>query len=249
VSGPLHTAVHVKRDDADDFPAGDERVCYVVTADGLFIGRDADLGPGARFRSLVPAPAPPAELARQAPRLSLRYPRLGRDLLARIVSFFRRVAERDGGEAIVLLALDRRDGRLEPIVPPQRGTVGRRWGGGTYPIDLRYELDEPVGPDRVVVGDVHSHVYEAAYASSIDTADERHAPGLHLVAGRLDRPHPAWWAEFVVDGHRFEVPPHRVLDLGPDPLPDTDVPPEWLDRVHTTLSGGWTGGTDGRYAS
>jgi hypothetical protein len=223
----------------------DDPVYYVLAGNGLFIGRNTTVGP-ARFRSIVPAAAPPRELAEQEARLVLDYPRLPAPLLARVVGYFWRVARRSGAEAIVLLALNEAGDGIDVIVPKQTATVTRTSRGEVVPVDVRYELSPAPGtlPPRII-GDIHSHGFEAAYASSIDRLDEEHAPGLHVVMGRLHRDPPEIHAEFVVDGTRFDVRPERVLDLegygGRDPAP----PPEWFDRVLVRPLSTWGFGAEG----
>ena len=109
------TGSHVQPDD--------EACYYLLTRDGLFIGRNNSC-----FRSLVPAPAGPGELETQQPFVRLNYPKVPADLLGKIVGFFWTAACRYGAEAIVLLGLDRRRETIVPIVPHQLGTVGRSFG-------------------------------------------------------------------------------------------------------------------------
>ncbi|MHC5007781.1 MAG: hypothetical protein ACYTGF_10540, partial [Planctomycetota bacterium] len=100
-----------------------------------------------------------------------------------------------------------------------------------------------------IIGDVHSHVYEAAYASSVDVSDETYRPGLHLVAGRVDLDPPQWHAEYVVDGTRFPMAPDRVMETEKYSGRSTDVPQRWLRRVRVNTVGrygnsAWESGTN-----
>ena len=173
----------------------------------------------------------PGELQPQVPQLRLRCPKVPAELLARIVGFFRTIARRHGAEAVVLLACDESDGRVVPIVPPQIATVGWGWSGEPYPVGLHYEIPPSPGPGLKLFGDIHSHAFEPAYASSVDVADETHWPGVHVVAGRLHRDPPEWHAACVVDGCRFKVGPEAVLELGEADGGSSRFDPEWLDRV------------------
>jgi proteasome lid subunit RPN8/RPN11 len=208
---------------------------YLLTSSGLFIGRDTP-----HARSLVPAPAWPAELEPQESQLELRLPRVPADLVARMTTFFRAAAARGGAEAIVLLALDGRE-RLRPIVPRQVATVGRTHGGRGYPIGLRYQVPAAVNGRLTIVGDVHSHANEPAFASTTDVDDERYRPGLHLVAGRLHLDRPQWHAEYVVDGARFALAPQDVMDLDGGGAPAAGFSPRWMSRLDVRDETRWAG--------
>ena len=238
----LLTPIYVKSDSSGDFPAYDDPVYYVLARDGLFIGRNTANG-AARFQSIVPAPRPPAELAAQSPGLVLDYPKLSAGQVARIVGFFGRIALDHRAEALVLLALDDSGEHLDLIVPPQIATVGRTWGGATYAIDVKYTLMPADGPLPTIIGDVHSHVYQSAYASNVDRNDEQHAPGLHLVIGHVHREPPSFHADFVADGTRFRIEPEEVLDLAGYRNRDRDTPPAWIEQVEiVTVGPAWADG-------
>lgn len=220
----LHTSIYFKT--RPGAPPEDEECYYLVTRSGLFIGRNTPL-----LRSLVPSRSWPSELQDQDPFLFLSYPKVPADLLARITGFFWVMAQRHGAEAVVLLGLDEATGRIEALVPPQLSTVGLTYHGDPYPIRLRYNVPHLHGRGLKLIGDIHSHVFEPAYASSIDISDERHRPGLHLVAGRVDRDPPQWHGEMVVDGARFHVAPEQVLDLESYDRRCETVDDSWLESV------------------
>ncbi len=224
----LLTSIYLKTD-ADGVVPADEECFYLLSRDGLFIGRNQPL-----MRSLVPAPNWPRELHPQERYLQLTYPKVPAGLLADIVGFFWSVASRYGAEAAVLLGYD--GTTITPIVPEQTGTIGWGYSGRPYPIGLHYQIPLELNGLRII-GDFHSHAFEAAYASSIDVHDERHRPGLHVVAGRLDRDPPDWHVEYVVDGTRFAIDPEKVLDL--DGYQQRTVPtdPAWMERVKVMTAG------------
>ncbi|MHC4220289.1 MAG: hypothetical protein ACYSU7_17730 [Planctomycetota bacterium] len=219
------TSIYVKTHPGMSIPE-DEECYYVLAGSGLYIGRNTPL-----LNSLAPARNWPAELAAQEPFLKLRCPKIPADLVAKITGFFWAVAHRHGAEAAVLLALDESRNRIEPIVPRQVSTVGLSYKGFPYPIRLHYDTPS-LGRSRYkIIGDVHSHVFDPAYASSIDMSDETYRPGLHVVAGCVDRDPPQWHAEYVVDGTRFSVSPGAVMDLDAYRGRSSDVPPRWFRRV------------------
>ena len=210
----------------DEPPPADESCYYLLSSSGLFIGRNQPF-----MRSLVRTRNWPGELEPQEPLLTLRYPKVPAELLGRIVGFFWTVAQRHGAEAAVLLAFDEASQRITPIVPDQVGTIGCGWRGEPYPIGLHYEIPIHLDDGLRIIGDIHSHAFEPAYASSIDIHDEVYRPGLHVVAGRLDRDPPEWHVEYVVDGTRFPFAPESVLDLEGYAGRTVPTEPDWLDRL------------------
>ncbi len=224
----LFTSIYHKTQPDTAAPT-DEECYYLLSRDGLFIGRNQPL-----MRSLVPAPNWPRELHPQQPFLQLTYPKVSADLLADIVGFFWTVANRFGAEAAVLLGYDGTS--ITPIVPDQTGTIAWGYSGRPYPIGLHYDIPVELDGFRVI-GDFHSHAFDPAYASSIDMKDERYRPGLHVVAGRLDSDPPDWHIEYVVDGSRFPITPESVLDL--DAYAGRTVPTdtEWMKRLDVMTVG------------
>jgi PRTRC genetic system protein A len=218
----LVTPIYVKT--RPDMPWPDDRVFYLLTADGLYLCRNNEF-----MRSSVPVSHGPSELADHQSGLTLTYPKLPRRLLEKIVGFAARVGQLYGAEAGVLLAWDRERQRYRVIVPEQKATVSCGWFGDVYPIGLHYEVPAELPPGWVLVGDVHSHVNEAAYSSGTDKEDETHRAGLHVVIGRINREPPDFHVEAVVDGSRFRVP--ESLVFAGYRRRRLRVPPEWLAKV------------------
>ena len=223
----LDIPLYVKTD--DDMPWPEHRSFYLLTGSGLFLCRNH-----AFFKSCVPARRWPAGLAFQQRSLRLRFPPIPRALVARIVGFFARVAELHGSEAAVLLAWDTVAERMTVLVPDQTAGMSESWSGHRYPVDVRYEPPLDLPTHLTIIGDVHSHVDGAAYASSTDRDDEKHRAGLHVVVGRISREPPEFHCEVVVDGSRFEVDPSVVIE-GYEGR-DEAFPEEWLDRVRLEVS-------------
>jgi hypothetical protein len=101
------------------------------------------------------------------------------------------------------------------------------------------------------VGTIHSHGAFAAFASSIDEADEASLDGLHLVVGDLDRRAPSYAAAIAIDGQRFTVGLRLVLER---PRRFVEPPADWLGRVKLLppprpkkRSNGSTGGLTGSF--
>jgi len=226
VATRLVTPIYVKT--RDDMPWPREPVFYLLAGDGLFLCRNHGL-----FRSCVPARGWPAELARQSTLLELRSPRVPRNLLEQIVGFFAEVGQVHGAEAAVLLLWDERLGRIRPFVPEQRATIYRGWQGRQYPIGVRYDLPERLPDGCLLLGDVHSHVDGAAYASWVDQTDESFRPGLHVVIGRVHEEPPEFHIDATIDGVRFSVASDLVLEGYGERSPA--FPREWLDAVEVDV--------------
>jgi proteasome lid subunit RPN8/RPN11 len=220
----LLTPVYLKTDPAEPWPE-QEPVFYLLTADGLMLCRNH-----AFFRSSVPAPAPPQELAGQKPFLQLRYPKVPQQLLEQVVGFFDRVERQHGSEAAVLLAWDTQARTMVPVVPEQVGSVSYGYQGDAYPIDLHYQIP-PLPGHCILIGDVHSHGNGGAYTSATDRDDERFRPGIHLVVGRIRQEPPEFHCEVIADGFRFLVKDLAAVAEGYRTRRCREVPRAWMDRV------------------
>jgi hypothetical protein len=219
----LVTPIYVKTQADMPWP-DDEKAFHVLGSNGLFLCRNHPF-----FRSCVPASAWPSELAEQKTFIELHYPKIPRRRFEVIVGFFARVAELHRSEAAVLLAWDSSVQRLRLVVPEQTATVSRNWWGDVYPIGLHYQVPTDLPAGWTIIGDVHSHVDEPAYASGTDKDDETHRAGLHVVVGRISREPPDIHIAAVVDGQRFRVEPTAVLAGYRQRR--LRFPSAWLERV------------------
>src|SRR5579872_6770950 len=127
VSDPgLVTPIYVKT--RADMPWPDDRVFYLLAADGLYLCRNNEF-----MRSSVLVTQGPSELADHSCGLTLNYPKLPRRLVEKVVGFAARVAALHGAEAGALIAWDRERQRYRLLVPEQKATVSRGWFGDIYP--------------------------------------------------------------------------------------------------------------------
>lgn len=223
-SRSLLTPVFIKTREDMPWPE-DHGVFHLVTADGLFLCRNHEF-----FTSSVSTEQWPQELAGHARFLRLRYPRLAQRDFERIVGFFSVIGDSFGAEAAVLLAWNPDRKRLELIVPPQRSLVSSGWGGKSYPISVEYDVP-PLPAGWRWLGDVHSHVDEAAYTSSMDERDERHRPGLHIIVGRITQEPPEFSVSAVVDGTRFRIRSIETVVEGYHRRRVAEVPTDWIDQI------------------
>ena len=218
----LLTPIYIKPRADTAWP--EDSVFYMLTGSGLFLCRNNPF-----YQSAVPAPRWPVELAKQKSFLAVRYPKISRRLLEYIVGYFDAVADRHNSEAAVLLAFNRTTQRVQLVVPDQVATVSRNGWGAAYPVGVEYEIPANLSPELTLIGDVHSHVDSAAYASYIDKHDETYRPGLHVVVGRLNCEPPEFHIEAVTDGTRFTV--DQELVLGGYRQRRVDIPEAWMDKI------------------
>jgi len=224
------TPIYVKTEDEMVWP--DDTFFYLLTADGLFACRNHKL-----FRSCVVARRWPPQLARQEPFLKVAYPKMSRRMIERIVGFFSVVADLHGSEAGVLLAWDEPAERLHVVVPDQVATVNRNRWGDVFPIGLEYETPTDLPSGWVILGDVHSHVDYWPTPSYVDDRDETHRAGVHMVVGRIHSEPPEFHVEAVVDGKRFILRSHQIMEGYR--RRDTDIPQAWLDKLRIKTYGSY----------
>ena len=203
---PLVTPILLKRSPRYRWPEG-ERMHYLLARDGLYRCRDEEF-----FRSCVKTPDGSGELEPQRPFFEPRFPLIPRALFEQVVGFFERAAELYGSEAAALFVWDRAEERVRLIVPEQTATMYESWDGYASPVGVHYELPTDWPAEWVCFGDIHSHVDQPAYASSVDKTDECHSAGLHLVVGRIQREPPEPHAEAGGDGERFLLDPPPLVE-------------------------------------
>lgn len=212
---------------SDDMVWPSDPVFFLVSKVGLFLCRNHPY-----FKSSVPAPRFPCELAEHQTTIKLSYPKIPRRLFELAVGFCTRIYQLHQSEAGLLLIYNVKTKRMHWHCPPQQATVSQG-KYGTWPIGLHYEIP-PLGPDEVLLGDLHSHGDEAAYHSGTDNTDTATAAGtIHLVVGRcgdvLIGKQPDLYIELVIDGTRFKLPWHHVIEGYSKAR--MKVPQAWIDQV------------------
>jgi hypothetical protein len=91
----------------------------------------------------------------------------------------------------------------------------------------------------MLIGDIHSHVDGAAYASGIDKADEAYRPGLHIVVGRIREEPPEFHCAVTADGMRFPVKDIGLVLEDYQRRRCQEVPEEWIAKVRVEEGSGW----------
>ena len=195
-----------------DFAEPADAVYYLLARDGLFLVKRTPV-----FVSCIRAQGLPW-LAGVREEVRWRGPRIPSPLLGRVVGFFREVYQRYQAEAVVLLLCRADRPAFEMEVPEQVVAGGH----------ARYQIG-PCPAGLIRVGTLHSHAGAEAFHSDLDDLDERHADGLHVTVGTLDR-RPTYACSLMVDGRRFPLTPLEVFEAIPADGGDP-ADPAWLARL------------------
>lgn len=193
---------------------------YVLTADGLMICRNHEW-----FTSCAPAQEGPYDLKPQEPFMRLRYPKVPKALFEQVVGFFEWICHKWDTEVAVLTVWNTNTKAVEIVVPSQHVSFA----------SVDYKVPE-LPPHLRLIGSIHSHVNMSAFASSTDTDDETHRPGVHIVVGRLKDKVPEFHVEVVVDGYRFKAKLDSVCEGFDVPQ---NFPNEWKGNVKKKKFKSW----------
>ena len=221
----LHTPIILKTSESEPLPT-DVPIYYLLTKDGLFRCRNHPF-----FTSSVRVKDEwPRELASHKPNLTIRYPKLPRHLMERVLGFFSVIGKRHQSEAAALFVWNKNTSQVEVIIPKQVGIVGKSWGRDHYyyPMEVKYEIPN-LPPHQVLIGDIHSHLNMSAFASFTDQDDEQYGAGLHIIVGRIDMEPPEFHCDVTVDGARFGVKIGDIADYKRR-VKEKYVPTEWFGQ-------------------
>lgn len=216
------TPIYIKADEQMPWPS--DPVFYLLSADNLYLCRNHRF-----FRSCVPAPRWPTELAAHGPSLRIRYPRIPQRQFETVCGFFEHAWWHHGSEAIALLACDGTGSRIEVLIPEQVASVSNSSGGAVHAIGVKYRVPRDLPEEMSIYCSLHSHADMPPYCSAVDQADDRRLPGLHIVVGNLHREPPQLHAEMVIDHQRFTVAADHVIEGYARRR--ADFPPHWLRRL------------------
>jgi hypothetical protein len=194
---------------------------YLVTGKGNFLVKKTNL-----YSSVTEARVLPG-LLEQESSLSLRFPKVPREIMEKMYGFFDAVYQQWEGEAVVFLYYAPESKEFRLAVPPQ--TLFRyRTLSGFWRTAQRVEYGYCPRPEGFLkLGDAHSHADLPAFFSCADDNDDKE-DGLRITIGNLDRARPDVKVSFVVNRTRFILHPEDVIEEFSTPLPP---PQEWLARV------------------
>jgi hypothetical protein len=222
--GELMPQIPIYLKTADDVPRPEDPEFYWLTRSGVYLCRNHPF-----FESDAPVRRMPGSLAEHRPACHVAFPLVGIAALEYVVGFFSEVYYRHGAEAIVLVYWDLRRKRYRLEVPLQKARVWQPQSGIPFAIDVTYDIPTPLPRDHLLIGDIHSHADLQAYSSGVDTNDERHRDGMHVVVGCVNREPPQFHLEMTVDGCRFPLCFSQFF-RGYRARRD-NVPEAWLRRV------------------
>jgi hypothetical protein len=245
---PLATPIYVK---LEGFVWPNDKMFFLLAQEGVFKCRNHPF-----FKSAVKMKGGIKELESQSQRLTLSYPTLPKVLVERAVGFFLLIAEKQNSEAAAIWVWNKLTEQVELIIPDQVAVNSGKSASAPHgwPMDVKYTIPL-LQPHQLLIGDIHCHVDGGAYASGMDTDDETHRPGIHIVVGHIADKKPEFFCEAVADGERFSVHDLAAVWEGFDQADTKSVPPEWLDKVKVeekkwgtdSFMGGesWGGGAGG----
>jgi len=200
-----------------------DKLFYILSSDGLFLCRNHEW-----FQSAVPAKRGPGELEPQEEFASVNYPKIPKFLMEKAVGFFRRIEKDKHWESALILVYDRQKGQVDLVCPEQKASG----------VSVHYDI--PKLPQHLaLIGDIHSHCDFSPEASYTDEKDETNRPGLHIVAGYIDKD-PKFYCVAVVDGERFVIKNHNTVFEGYQSSEPDAAPKEWLDKVKPLYTSNYT---------
>lgn len=193
--------------------ASDKVICLIPGQDGrMYELRKTEMGDFVAPKNKV------VEFSAVRAGFTPALPRIPRELMAQIISFFRCfMNEEEEFEALVHIYWDKEREEFSAFVPKQKVSKA------SIDADLR---GDALPEERYIhYADVHSHNSMAAKFSAIDDRDEK-ATRLYVVLGHLERYYPSITARISCGGTFQEIDPGLVLEsIG------EEFPTEWLDRV------------------
>lgn len=149
----------------------------------------------------------------------LHVPKIPKELHGHALSFFSKVFDTDGSEAIVILFYNANTSSWELKAPVQTVTPGRI---------RHFESIDAGGKGIYQVGTAHSHGDLDAYQSHTDIDAVANVPGIHITYGRVNQPFPELAAMVVTFSRQILEFDARVL-FDNDHAPD--FPKEWMTKV------------------
>lgn len=167
---------------------------FIVAQDGIYLRKEN------RFISATVKVEKIARLQKMQKTAQLNLPRLGAEVLARSLLFFRQVYRQHRSEAEIQIHYNPKDGTYYLHCPWQQVS-----GDGVYyDSSKRFE-------NHLLVGTIHSHADFSAWHSPTDHRDEKHFDGLHITLGHVNQPYFTFSAEAVVNNNRFPLQPSQVI--------------------------------------
>src|SRR5207245_8898375 len=107
---------------------------------------------------------------------SVNYLNIPKIVKKKSVEIFLLIEKDKHWESALILVYDRQKGQVDLVCPEQKAS------------DVSVQYDIPKLPQHLaLIGDIHSHCNFSPEASYTDENDETNRPGLHIVAGYIEK--------------------------------------------------------------
>ncbi len=210
-----------------DFKEPDLPFYYLISADGLFLVKNFPL-----YRASIKIDKGLPWLEANTEQLSLKFPKIPRRLIEKVVGFFYVIFRLYGSEAIVFLYYHAKEKSYKLSVPQQEVELHEYQGYQWNNYHLNYS-PAPTPPGYIRLGTIHSHASMPAYYSWTDEKDSQFDDSLNIVVGNLDLSTPSFSACFMVHGQKFDLYPWEVMEAYRQP--HFPVPGNWIKKVKQVL--------------
>lgn len=146
----------------------DDDTCYLIGKNGPYLKKTLEL-----ISSLTPVDK--ISFLDDIPTYAeIHIPKIPVKVIAKVVSFFKKVYEMYHSEAVVLLYYNKSKKTYKIHVPKQVVAAA----------GLDYKSDLTI-PKHILIGDIHSHGNMGAFHSPTDVHDESKFDGLHITIGKI----------------------------------------------------------------
>lgn len=201
---------------------------HIGSKDGLFVHRRMAFGRGVAKLSHWPESFP--EMGTSTGIFTFDADPIPGELMAKVVSFFRRIYEKQKTEAAVILTMDRETKEWGLFIPTQLVSHG----GVNYVFDPAH-----IHRSKMVVGSIHSHCDFSAFHSGVDTGDAAEFDGFHCTIGHITRDIPEIVAMVSMNKQNLHYKADQFPALFDFTQLDSATAPEWWDQyVGTNQTGG-----------
>lgn len=173
-------------------------------------------------------------------------PKIPRTIVRDLDAFFRRIDDKLGTEAIVLLTYNPTQLEAENpsagwgvLVPKQANTSG---SCNYDPASVADAKDDGV----MIVGSVHSHPGMSAFASHTDVQDQANFDGIHITYGWKGKSKVTeYHVELQMAGGRFNFSPDQAFEAEEEHEVSEDTITGWIEKVDKEQPKGYYGGYQG----
>lgn len=207
----------------DQFSEPDLPNYFLLSADGLYLVKNLEM-----YRSCTKVEKGMPWLQDHSESVQLKFPKIPRRLVERVVAFFYLVYWIYKSEAFAFLYYSPTTRRFRVKIPPQKVRIPWNGFGKGCSYHVTYS-GIPTPPGYVRIGTMHSHGPLPAYYSQTDLHDSRFDDSLNIVVGHLGDKRPSFSVNFMVSGSHFQLQPEDVMEPFQQPL--FPIPRKWITQV------------------